>query len=75
LLNNDVDFRGRHSPDTRGAGGEPFSAPWRLQGSKQLGDKTVFFWIEKGKNWLGLWENIEATETKFLYDTLHLKFQ
>lgn len=39
------------------------------------GDKVAFFWIEKGKSWIGLWENQEAAETNYHPSLRHIAFE
>ncbi|MFT4415607.1 VOC family protein [Fredinandcohnia humi] len=37
--------------------------------------KVAFFWVEKGKSWIGLWENDEAVSTKYHPSLRHLAFR
>ncbi|MFG6117734.1 MULTISPECIES: VOC family protein [Thalassobacillus] len=38
------------------------------------GDAVTFFWIEKGKSWLGLWES-DKVETPYHPSLRHIAFQ
>lgn len=55
----------------------PFYQKLNLEMTKtyQEGDKVAFFWIEKGKSWIGLWENQEAAETKYHPSLRHIAFE
>lgn len=44
-----------------------------LELSHTVGDRLAFFWIEKNKNWLGLWEAEEA-RSKYHPSTRHIAF-